>query len=290
MIVFDINGAIIKFDERRDNYNSIRKEFLHYARKARFEFKDYCNKNITSLRQINDNYLIFADKIIDEAIKKGIEILISYNVIVVDFNIFKENYCNKYFDFKRVFNNIIKEKISMNKTKRSTSKLFDVKPVIDKLSKSLYKDCFNIHIAVIDALLEYGVKDVEPYINAESIKQANALFNNYKDGFISKPDGYKIVQKIIMTNPYRNDVYEFLIKEDGDFGGEIERLTSYLGYDIKSYKTYLMDLYIQELTKNETDDVEIAKEKVEKYSKYIGFENNAIYLARIDAIYTFENV
>ena len=27
MITFDINGAIIKFDEKRDNYNTIRKNF-----------------------------------------------------------------------------------------------------------------------------------------------------------------------------------------------------------------------------------------------------------------------
>ena len=62
-------------------------------------------------------------------------------------------------------------------------------------------------MAVIDALLEYNVKDVESYIDIESIKQANALFNNYKDGFISKPDSARIVQKIIMANPYRKDVY-----------------------------------------------------------------------------------
>ena len=31
MIAFDINGAIIKFDEQRDNYNTIRKIFLEYA-------------------------------------------------------------------------------------------------------------------------------------------------------------------------------------------------------------------------------------------------------------------
>ena len=31
MIAFDINGAIIKFDEQRDNYNTIRKIFLEYV-------------------------------------------------------------------------------------------------------------------------------------------------------------------------------------------------------------------------------------------------------------------
>lgn len=175
MIVFDINGAMVKFDEKRDNYNTIRKTFLEYAQDASEEFKKYCSENLTTLRRLNDKYLVFAENLIDDAVKKGVEILVSYNVIVVDCNIFKEKYCEKYFDFKLIYNNAIKEKSSL-KDKRNVSKLFDIKPLVDKLSRSLYRDCFNIHMAVIDALLEYGVKDVESYIDGESIKQANALF------------------------------------------------------------------------------------------------------------------
>ena len=288
MIAFDINGAIIKFDEQRDNYNTIRKIFLEYARKARKEFQEYCDENLTTFRQLNDKYLVFCERLIDEGIKKGVEILVSYNVIVVDFNIFKEKYCEKYFDFKLIFNNFLKEKDAI-KNKKNVSRLFDIKPSIDKLSRSIYRDCFNIHMAVIDALLEYNVKDVESYIDIESIKQANALFNNYKDGFISKPDSARIVQKIIMANPYRKDVYEYLIKEDGDFGGEIERLTKYLGYDIRPFKDYLMDVYIQELVQGDITNLELSKEKVSKYAKYIGCDNASLYITRIDAIHTFEN-
>ena len=288
MIAFDINGAIIKFDEQRDNYNTIRKIFLEYARKARKEFQEYCDENLTTFRQLNDKYLVFCERLIDEGIKKGVEILVSYNVIVVDFNIFKEKYCEKYFDFKLIFNNFLKEKDAI-KNKKNVSRLFDIKPSIDKLSRSIYRDCFNIHMAVIDALLEYNVKDVESYIDIESIKQAKALFNNYKDGFISKPDSARIVQKIIMANPYRKDVYEYLIKEDGDFGGEIERLTKYLGYDIRPFKDYLMDVYIQELVQGDITNLELSKEKVSKYAKYIGCDNASLYITRIDAIHTFEN-
>ena len=288
MIAFDINGAIIKFDEQRDNYNTIRKIFLEYARKARKEFQEYCDENLTTFRQLNDTYLVFCVRLIDEGIKQGVEILVSYNVIVVDFNIFKEKYCEKYFDFKLIFNNFLKEKDAI-KNKKNVSRLFDIKPSIDKLSRSIYRDCFNIHMAVIDALLEYNVKDVESYIDIESIKQANALFNNYKDGFISKPDSARIVQKIIMANPYRKDVYEYLIKEDGDFGGEIERLTKYLGYDIRPFKDYLMDVYIQELVQGDITNLELSKEKVSKYAKYIGCDNASLYITRIDAIHTFEN-
>ena len=281
MIAFDINGAIIKFDEQRDNYNTIRKIFLEYARKARKEFQEYCDENLTTFRQLNDKYLVFCERLIDEGIKKGVEILVSYNVIVVDFNIFKEKYCEKYFDFKLIFNNFLKEKDAI-KNKKNVSRLFDIKPSIDKLSRSIYRDCFNIHMAVIDALLEYNVKDVESYIDIESIKQANALFNNYKDSA-------RIVQKIIMANPYRKDVYEYLIKEDGDFGGEIERLTKYLGYDIRPFKDYLMDVYIQELVQGDITNLELSKEKVSKYAKYIGCDNASLYITRIDAIHTFEN-
>ena len=102
MIVFDINGAMVKFDEKRDNYNTIRKTFLEYAQDASEEFKKYCSENLTTLRRLNDKYLVFAENLIDDAVKKGVEILVSYNVIVVDFNIFKEKYCEKYFDFKLI--------------------------------------------------------------------------------------------------------------------------------------------------------------------------------------------
>ena len=76
MIAFDINGAIIKFDEQRDNYNTIRKIFLEYARKARKEFQEYCDENLTTFRQLNDKYLVFCERLIDEGIKKGVEIVI----------------------------------------------------------------------------------------------------------------------------------------------------------------------------------------------------------------------
>ena len=92
-----------------------------------------------------------------------------------------------------------------------------------------------------------------------------------------------------MANPYRKDVYEYLIKEDGDFGGEIERLTKYLGYDIRPFKDYLMDVYIQELVQGDITNLELSKEKVSKYAKYMGCDNASLYITRIDAIHTFEN-
>ena len=38
-----------------------------------------------------------------------------------------------------------------------------------------------------------------------------------------------------------------------------------------------------------SDDLEIDKEKVKKYSRYIGCENEHIYLARIEGMYAFKN-
>ena len=57
MVTFDINGAIIKFDEKRDNYNFIRKNFKEYASEASKSFKSYCLKNISSNKHLNEKHL-----------------------------------------------------------------------------------------------------------------------------------------------------------------------------------------------------------------------------------------
>ncbi len=288
MVTFDINGSIIKFDAKRDNYNTIRNNFKEHATQASKLFKDYCLDNISSNRHLNEKHLEYGKSLINDVIRKGVETIVGYNIITIDFDLFKDIYCKKYLDFERLYNNTSRD-LSNNKVKKSNIKYFDIKPVFSKLADYIYDDCFTIHLAVLDALIENGVTDVNSYIDEKSIRQSSALFNNYKDGFISKMDCCKVVQKIIMANPYRREVYEYLIKEDGDFSCEVEGLANYLGFDMKDYKAYLMDLYIKELIANAIGDIDIAKEKVKKYAKYIGCKNDNIFTTRIDAIYTFEN-
>ena len=50
-----------------------------------------------------------------------------------------------------------------------------------------------------------------------------------------------------------------------------------------------MDVYIQELVQGDITNLELSKEKVSKYAKYIGCDNTSLYITRIDAIHTFEN-
>lgn len=289
MISFDINGAIVEFNENMDNYNSIRKLFTIYAKDISINYEQICLENMSSKKQLYEKGLILYEELINEAIKKAIECIVSYGVITVDFDTFKEIYCKKYFDFQRLFNNLNKEFLAQYKNKKNNNKLYELNPSIKMLSKYIYNDCFNIHQAVVDTLIDNGVSNIGTYLNDENIKKSNALFNNYKDGFITKPDECKVVKQIILLNPYRKDVYEFLIKEDGDFSNEVEQLTEYLGYDIKPYKATLMDIYIKELLENRVDDIELAKEKLKKYSKYIGCSDSDVYMARIDSIFSFES-
>lgn len=293
MITFDINGATVEFDDTMDNYNSIRIQFQTCAFNISSKFEETCLNNTHTIKQVSDQALELGEDLIDEVIKKGVETIVSYKVITVDFNTFKEQYCKKYLDYKRVYNNLMKENANTNNKNRrnnNITKFYEIKPIIKKLAESIYNDCFNIHYAIIDTLLDYNVSNVHCYIDNKSIRQANALFNNYKDGFIGKTDECKVVKQIITQNPYRQDIYEFFIKEDGDFLGEIERLTDYLGYDIKEYKATLMDIYIKELIEEGSVlDIELSKEKIKKYAKYIGCVDESIYITRLDAIYTFEN-
>lgn len=289
MISFDINGAIIEFDEKMNNYNNIRKFFKSYALDKSSEFEEESLNKIQTIKQISEKCLLLGEKIIDEAIKKGVENIVKYDVITIDSNIFKENYCEKYLDFTRLLNNFSKDCSNTNKGKKhNNAKFYDIKPHIERLSEYIYNDCFNIHYAVVDALLEKKVKNIQPYVDNKLIRQADALFNNYKDGFISKPDECRVIKQIITLNPYREDVYEYIIKEDGDFGREIEKLTEFLGYDIKIHKSKLMNIYIKKLIENDINDINSAKEKVQKYAKYIGCTDSTVYISRIDDIYTFE--
>ncbi|CEI73059.1 MULTISPECIES: kinase [Romboutsia] len=284
MVTFDINGAVVEFDEKMDNYNKIRRLFKLYAIEVSESFYNEGIKHIQNINNLQGYCKNDGFKHIEEGLKKAIETIISFDVITIDIDVFKKSYCEKYLNYERMCNNLFK-----GKGKRNNFKNNEAKSTLESLSHHLYNDCFNIHMAVVDALVENKVDNIGFFIDEESKQKSNALFNNYKDGFITRLDEAQIVKQIIHLNPYREEVYKFLIKEDGDFNKEIERLTIYLGYDISDYKDYLMDNYVKKLLKEHSYNLEIDKEKIEKYAKYVGCTNSSIYTARIDAIYTFEN-
>lgn len=287
MVTFDINGAIVEFDEKMHNYNSIRTTFKSQAENYSESFKNYCLENILTLKDLSENSLEIGINNIENSIKKGVEMLVGYNLITIDRDTFKETYCEKYLNYQRMFNNLMKQTKTKGKKNNYITKA-SLTPLIENLSQYLYNDCFNIHNAVIDALIQNGVEIVSSKIEEENIKKSNALFNNYKDGFISKVDDTMVIKQIITLNPYRMDIYEYLVKEEGDFNRETERLAEYLGYDLKPFKSKLMDEYINNCLENDTD-IDFIKEKVVKYAKYIGSLNEEVYLTRIDAIRMFEN-
>lgn len=285
---FDINGAIIKFSEEQIRYNSIRKNFLDKATNYKFKMKEELSKSYTK-RDIYDNGLKIYKNFINSFIKKGVEILVNYGLITIDTNIFTKNYCLKYLTYIEKSKYIPKEYLIRTKKLTLAQKSIEDKNLINKLANNLFEDCFKVHYAVLDALLDNGVDIVSSYIKEEDIIKANALFNNYKDGFINKTNEAYVVKQIISLNPYRKEIYEFFIKEDGDFNKEIERLTTFLGYDVREYKKYLMDKYVENIELNNIREIEIEKEKIEKYAKYIGFNKKDIYCTKIEAFYLYQN-
>ena len=152
MVTFDINGAIVEFDEKMNNYNSIRKSFKNQAEKNSENFKNYCLDNILTLKDLSENSLEIGLNNIEKSIKKGVETIISYNLITIDINTFKESYCEKYLSYQRMFNNTIKQSRTKSKKNNYITKE-SLKPLIENLSQYIYNDCFNIHNAVIDALI-----------------------------------------------------------------------------------------------------------------------------------------
>lgn len=286
MITFDINGSVVEFNVYMDNYNKIRKQFDVYAKDSVNIFNDTLIGNVINLNDLHNKSLELGNELIDSILKKGIKTLIEYKLITVDIEIFKNIYFKKYFNFERMINFKIKE-VNPKGKKNNYLTYKAINSLIEDISDILYNNCFNIHKAVIDALIDNKIEDISYTLTDENIKVSNALFNNYKDGFINKSLNYDVVNKIITLNPYRLDVYKYLIKEDGDFNRQIESLVNYLGYEISDYKEELMRDYIDTL--ENSDDLEIDKEKVKKYSRYIGCENEHIYIARIEGMYAFKN-
>ena len=84
MITFDINGAIVEFDDTMDNYNSIRKQFQTYAFNISNQFEEDCLNNAHTIKQISEQALAIGEGLIDSIIKKGVETIVTYRVITID--------------------------------------------------------------------------------------------------------------------------------------------------------------------------------------------------------------
>ncbi|MDR0880896.1 MAG: kinase [Clostridioides sp.] len=293
MDVFDINGAIIKFDSQMENYNGVRKMFEIRAREAKMDFVRECMKSYNSVKQIADKAYSLAEKYIEPAFKLGVEEIVEFEVMTIDVYTFKSRYCDKYIDSKRLFSNYNKRYLTQNKGKNNyCQNSIDIKSVASVFGEYVYEDFFRIHLAVIDALIDNGVFRVKPNIDEETIAKSNAIYNNYRDGFIKKTDEPTVIKQIIELNPYREDLYKFLIEENGDLFMEIEGLTDYLGIPIAWYKEELMDKYVDELLaerQKKNDSYGKMVEKIEKYARYIGFRDSNIYLAKLEAACEFAN-
>ncbi|MCU9812741.1 hypothetical protein [Paraclostridium sp. AKS81] len=113
---FDINGALIKFPEEKVRYNSIRKEFLNQATEYKCKLKKELSKDYTS-KDINEVGVKLYEEYIDNCIKKGVEIVVNYEIITIDTNLFKKNYCLKYLTYSKKSKNLSKDYLIQIKIK-----------------------------------------------------------------------------------------------------------------------------------------------------------------------------
>ncbi|MDR1774049.1 MAG: hypothetical protein LBR30_04195 [Clostridioides sp.] len=203
-----------------------------------------------------------------------------------DIENYKIEYCEKKMNDIEKYKNEIKKNILQMKNYEKDPRKEQLKVYIETLSEFLYEEFFEIHYFVIDVLKSNGIISVGSVISDEDIKMAEALFNNYKSGLINKANESLAIKQIIELNPYIEDLYKFLIEEEGDFFLEIERLTEFLGYDIKIFKEELMSKYTDYLLVNNIDKTD---DKIEKYAKFIGYKDFALFIRRIETIKEYRN-
>jgi hypothetical protein len=182
-----------------------------------------------------------------------------------------------------IFNGIGKI-ISSVSAQSKKDKIFRDPATLQTLSQGVCRAVFNIHHALIDVIYDQTNSNNYEYVSKEDSEKAKRIFNNIRIHEIESSKEINLLNDIIQLNPYNKEYYEYIIAKYGDEQGDIEKISSYFGVDIISYK--------KELLKNFHDQLEFSSEKIAakskqeiiKQSKFLKVENSAEYINSIDNI------
>lgn len=103
---FTIFDESIEIDEKKDRYNSLRKDFDEFSYMQSEKFTDifresYYNIDVLSKNGLNDGF-----KLIIEGIDRALSILVDNNILDIDRKRFFSNYYGKYYSYDEDFHKI----------------------------------------------------------------------------------------------------------------------------------------------------------------------------------------
>lgn len=149
-------------------------------------------------------------------------------------------------------------------------KLFESPYVLEALSVTLGRTVFNIHLLLVQYLIEEGY--AVDFISDEDIKTAEAIIENIKDREVTEEKAKEIFLQTLKLNPYEEEIYFYIIKQCGDEQKEVEAIADFFEVDIKEYKYSILEKLYDSF---KFDNKEMAiknKEILMNEMKWLGYE------------------
>ncbi|WP_312459060.1 hypothetical protein [Proteiniclasticum sp.] len=181
-----------------------------------------------------------------------------------------------------VFNNLA-NKLTDTETKDQKVQLFENKSILKKLATSIYNNVYEMHYALIDALIDNDV-EIETYVSDENYKKSKTLTNNLKTGLIPQDKEEILLKNIIYCNPYNEEIYLYLLGKYGDENRGIHEICAFLNLDIKNDIKLILKNYYDSLPKHDENATKDSVIAFEKYAQKLGIQNISSYQDDFDKI------
>jgi len=181
-----------------------------------------------------------------------------------------------------VFNSVA-NKMTDSVTDEEKVKLFSDDSVLKVLATSINNNVYKIHYAIVDALIDNNI-DIGLYVTDENINKSNTLTNNLKTGLIPQEKEEMLINLIIYSNPYNDDVYLYLLSKYGDENQGIQQICTFLNLNIEDEIQLLLNKYFESLPKHTEEATKESIINFESYAQKMGVTNTTSYVNEFNKI------
>ncbi|MGL4772302.1 MAG: hypothetical protein ACRC2K_01945 [Clostridium sp.] len=262
-MVFKIGKNNFILSNDRIKYNALKREFITLAAWGRDEFKKEFKENFTDIEKVISGVRVLANKIIEDGILRGFDVLLKENVRFDEAD-FKKEYYEKYPIFESVFNTFMEGNYSFRNP--NTLALF-----LNGIEESI--------LSVHELVAIYIGKEYPHSISKPITKEDCDIFEEiYKELETNKD---KIID-LLKLNPYDKRAYVYIFKTFGDEKKEVENLCKMLDVDFAIIKRELIDEKFNSLDFSNEEKAIESKKAFNDFIKYVSYENVEYYLKIIE--------
>ena len=258
----------LNISENRQNYNELRKKFIHLAYNLSNEFEiQYSDEKIGLFKTFSQ-----VKKIAQPAAKECVKILISHSIYDIDIEQFLDEYDSDNKELRLEYGDLYN--IDMFKYEKPRGYNFNI--VLEGMSLTIFEYVYRMQFYLIEIIHNRLNKCVFDVPNFESTKRASGIFNNLELGDFDYNTNVNLLGEIINLNPYKSTYYEYIIYKYGDEKLEIENIADYFDINLEKYKvSYIYEIYHDIDIENEEEAI-VALKQIKDKMDFIGLKEHPV--------------